>query len=230
MKRLSLLVLGLTVMLGLSMTAFGSDTIVFTKLVGGTGSPTGLYQGTLNGVVTNFICADNTHEIQGGESWQATEYSLGSLLSSGAYSYVGYNSYYGGAGGATTVWTDEAYLEYSIITGTSLTGAQQAAINNAVWDLTTPGGAQLSGSTSDSTNPLYWINLANANAAAWTAANPYGVTFFVPVAGTATGYPSGHPDPQLFSDVNTPEPISMALMGTFLSLAGFGLGKKKLFT
>jgi len=227
MKRLSLLLAGLVVMLGLSMTAFAQDTIKFNMLVGGDGSPTGLYQGTLNGVLTNFICADDTHEIQSGESWQATEYSLGTLLSSGAYAYVGYNSYYGSA---TAIWTDEAYLEYAIITGYSLTGAQQAAINNAIWDLTTPGGTELIGSTSDSTNPLYWINQAAANAASWASANPNGVNFFVPIIGTETGAPAGYPNPQLFSDVNTPEPVSMALMGTFLTLAGLGLNKKKLFT
>ena len=39
---------------------------------------------------------------------------------------------------------------------------------------------------------------------------------------------SGSDRPQEFIG-ETPEPISMALMGTFLTLAGLGLGKKKLF-
>ena len=46
-----------------------------------------------------------------------------------------------------------------------------------------------------------------------------------------TGFDGGYPYEYgngSFSAVATPEPISMALMGTFLTFAGLGLGKKKL--
>ncbi len=57
---------------------------------------------------------------------------------------------------------------------------------------------------------------------------------YTPIAGTESDTGLGYPQEFMSEgkgpfDV-TPEPRSMALMGTFLTLAGLALGKKKLFS
>jgi len=237
MKRLSLL-LGLAVMLGLSMTAFGQTAVnvYFSNLSGGDGSPTGVYQGTLNGTADNFICADDTHTIGYGVQWPAEMETLSQLLNtSNPYNYtyianasgLGYNPNL--ASSATEAWTMEAYLEYTLISGyPGISNDLLSALNYAVWSITSYN-VPLTATQNNYTFGAYSAyGEYQAALTAWnngTAATDANfVRFFVP-----TGNGTNGGAPQLFSDV-TPEPISMALMGTFLSLAGFGLGKKKLFS
>jgi len=241
MKRIPPLFLALTVTFALSITVRAQTTVTvgFNNLAGGNGGPTGIYQGTLNGTPDNFICADDTHTIGYGISWPANMYSLTALLSSHAYAYInnpsgaGFNT--GLSASAAEAWTAEAYLEFLIISGFdhgSLSSNQIGALNYAVWALTSYNYLDPNGLYGDSNavdpgyTPGYYIGLAQtAYLGGWgSSTDANAVRFFVP---TGNGTNSYGP-PQLFSDVATPEPLSMVLMGTFLSLAGLGLGKKKL--
>jgi hypothetical protein len=208
-RNLSLLFLSFAVMLGLSMTALAGDTITFNYAQTGDGVyGTGIYYGTLNGNPMSFMCDDATHDISGGQSWQVTEYTLAGLIAQGG-TFVGYNFAYGDV---AQDYTMESYLEWVMIQGGGST-TDPNGISEAAWSLLDPAYHAPTGSDYG-----YWIGQAQgALAGGWTGA---GVTFYVPTTGS-----SG----QEFSSA-TPEPISMALLGTFLSLAGLGLGKKKLFS
>jgi len=231
MRRLSLLFLCVVVLFGLSMTTSAQQyapnppdtTLTFIQNVGGLGIG-GIYQGTLdsNPTVINFICADDTHTI-GPSTWPVDLYSLTNLVNTGAYAYVGFNPTYNSAQQA---WSMEAYLEGLVISGYgTLDAAKITAMNYAIWSITNPNGAVSDPNSIDpGFDPAYYIGQAAANwQAVWNAGAP-GITFYVP---TGTGNNPYGP-PQIFS--STPEPLSMALMGTFLTLVGLALGKKKLFS
>jgi len=252
MKRtISLLFLSVAVMFALSLTARAQDdpSIYFNQVVGGNGAA-GIYQGTLTGTSgppwVNFECADDVHGIQGGENWQATAYyGLGTNDANAAIfetyvtgSSTGYNQNAGYAGHGTVIniqsvaeaWLMEAYLEYAQITEFGLnSNADVAAISDAIWSITNGIG----GNRDSESNPDLVTSYIDAAFTAYSngtaALDAALVIFYVPIAGTASNYPTGDPNPQLFSTV-TPEPLSMALMGTFLTLAGLALGKKKLFS
>jgi hypothetical protein len=216
MKKLSLLFLGMAVMLVLSLTALGSDTLKFTGAQTSDGVyGTGIYYGTLNGTPMDFMCDDASHTISAGQSWQVTEYTLAQMIaggSTGPASYVGWNSTYGGSSDPTEAYTMEAYLESLMIWGGgSVTDPN--GISEAAWTLLDSGYTAPTGS-----DYSFWIGKAYAAyLGGYTGTN---VTFYVPTTGSVG---------QEFSSA-TPEPISMALMGTFLTLAGLGLGKKKLLS
>ena len=221
MKRLSLLVLGLTVMLGLSMTAFGSQTLYFNSVQGtqdANGTFTGIYYGSLGsatGPTMDFVCDDHLHTVGVPSSWTVNAYSLSDVIAGtgNSQSYVGFNSAYGSAKEAYTM---EAYLELLMINGGGA-ASDPSGISDAIWTILDAGYTPpSSGAGSD------YMNYVNMALAAYNGgwSDNGAVTFYVPLNGSGG---------QEFSSA-TPEPISMALMGTFLSLAGLGLGKKKLFT
>jgi len=229
MKRsLTLLFLSLVVTLGLSMAAFASDQIVFT---GGVEShygatPVGLYAGTLNGVATKFVCDDYDGHIGPGSTWMANPWSLTQAAIPGNGTYAGppyHNATYGpggSVGGYTTqqVYDAAGYLANLLFTNPSYSAATVANIQYAIWGLMDnpyqpPAGA------------APWIATGLANDT-YTNAN---LVVYSPDGNLITKGPfTGDTPQELIGEI--PEPISMALMGTFLSLAGFGLGKKKLFS
>jgi len=245
MRRFLLLVLGLAVMLGLSMAAFAQDDpqIVYTggyqSSYGGFG--TGLYSGTLNGTATEFVCDDATHDIGNGSAWYNNAWSLSQVITLGNGMFAGGSAPYATAtgdsqnGGSFTV--PQAYSAVAYLANLLFTGADPSYINQiqyAIWQIMdNPGdgpGCNLVGGCGLPPQPLtegdtaYWVNLGKSNDT-YTNGN---IVFYSPDGNTIYSGPYTGDYPQEFIG-ETPEPLSMILMGTFLSLAGLALGKKKLF-
>jgi hypothetical protein len=237
MKRtLSLLFLGLAVMLGLSMAAFAQDIITFTgptsSAYGGYG--TGLYGGTLNGNSTEFMCDDATHDISSGDTWAATPWSISQAAVQNQGAFAGLatgnatweqDATYGPVTGSHTnlqVYSAVAYLANLIFANPN--GVDVNGIQYAIWALMDNPPA-----SSDPGTGAFWIAQGLAND---TYTNS-GITFYSPDGSVIeTGDPhAGMTAQEFITDTTpTPEPISMALMGTFLTLAGLGLSKKKLIS
>jgi len=141
-------------------------------------------------------------------------------------------------------YTAVAYLANLLLTKTYTSSGAVNAIQWAIWDImdspntTANIGADPGGNCVGTYNPAsglptnvncgtQWVDYAAANELSYY--NPY-IVFYTPTAGVTlngTSYPTTYAQEFIGE---TPEPISMALMGTFLSLAGFGLGKRKLFS
>ena len=226
MKRtLSLLSLSLAVVLGLSMAAFaqtnGSQvSITFNSALGTNygGFYTGIYNGTLNGAATSFVCDDSLNDITEGESWQATAWSLSNVGTKGLFSGSPYTATYAAGGSAGYSYTPQqvynavAYLANQIFINPN--GPNVNSLAYAIWGLLDdPLDHGSSGQPSD-TGTYIALGLANDN---YQNADFY---FYTPLNTTSGG-------PQEFMS-ETAEPLSMALMGTFLTLAGFVIGKKRL--
>jgi len=241
MKRtLSLLFLSLAVMLGLSMAAMAQDTIHFN---GNTQSfwhvGTGIYYGTLNGSSMSFTCDDFLDGVStSGQTWEAHPYTITQLPStqvvwggtlSNSHPIIGENDL--GVAlttprGQVQAYDEVLWLAQMIIGGVSNSTAD--AMSYAIWAiLDSPPASNFPTGTAGASG---WINQAdtwysttcNGNQAACNTllAN---MVIYVPYSWTSSG------PPQEFVG-ETPEPVSMALMGTFLTLAGLALGKKKLFS
>jgi hypothetical protein len=232
MKRtFTLLFLGLAVMLGLSMAAIAQVSISYdgtaASSFGGVG--TGLYGGTLNGGadMKQFICDDYPHRIFAGESWEATTENLLNLT---GVLYINPN-------GQTTLqaYAEVDWLAENIFSGTNTDGSgitDLSTLSWAIWtilDAPPSGPSGTAGAVTDAKN--WWASLSTS-----CQSNPANCVtdynIYTPISGTQN--PSWRGYPQEFlgappSSTTTPEPLSMALMGTFLTLAGFALGKKKLF-
>lgn len=220
MKRIAgLLILSAAIVVGLSMTAVAQNTIVFT---GGTessygGFGTGLYSGTLNGTSTSFICDDSTHDIANGDTWMANAWSLSQVATPGNGAFAGppyATATYAGMGYTVQeVYNAVAYLANLIFTNAS---PDVNGIQYAIWSLmdSPPAGPA-------STAGWITTGLANDN---YTNPN---IVFYSPDGNLITSGPDTGKTAQEFIG-EVPEPISMVLMGTFLSLAGLLLGKKRL--
>jgi hypothetical protein len=225
MKRtLSLLFLGLAVMLGLSMAAFAqTDTIYFNGSYTGSASDgygTGYYGGTLNGTSTQFICDDFPDHIVSGESWTATVTNLGNL--SGVL--------FQNPNGQTTL---AAYTEVAWLAGqmASASSSTQQDISWAIWTILDSPGAGDSNAATWVTAAETWYNTCMAGGGTTAQCTVQNINIYTPVAGSESDTAEGNPQEFIGEGTGTititPEPLNMALMGTFLTLAGLGLGKKK---
>jgi len=238
MKRLYLLFLALVVMLGLSMTALAQDPQI--KYTGSTessygGFGTGLYSGTLNGSNTQFICDDATHSIGNGDVWNANAWSISQAATAGNGAFAGfpYATASGDAANGGSFTVAQAYSAVAYLANLLFTHADDSYVNQiqyAIWQIMDgpgngPGNNNVGASGLTVNDTAYWVNLGKANDL-YTNASIY---FYSPDGNLITAGPDVGKTAQEFIG-ETPEPISMALMGTFLSLAGFGLGKKKLFS
>jgi len=119
----------------------------------------GLYGGTINGVtvgagqaVPGMICDDYFDNITSGETWTATGVSAASLNSSNIASLTLFGGAIGVAG-----YTEVAYLANQMLTSTGLTSAQQGAISEAIWFITSGGKSGALGATA-----LSYLNCALA--------------------------------------------------------------------
>jgi len=215
---------------------------------------TGIYTGTINSVSTSFICDDDLNTIHAGDVWNSYTFNLSNVATYGDGQYAipagkpakGTSIWHAsGAGISSSIQYDydmAAYLADLLLTKVYTSSATINAIQWAIWDImdspasngiADPGGA--CNSTYTTTGPTSnscgkgWVNFAVAHEENYS--NPY-IVFYTPTQGITSG-----PDKstcnyaqEFIGLSNTPEPISMALMATFLGLAGIGLGKKKLLS
>ena len=258
-RILSLLFLSLAVMLGLSLTAFAQDdpTIVFGS--GGPNSPYGVYTGTIGGTSTSFVCDDVLNTISSGDTWSATVYTLANVATYGKGMFAipttggaaSGNSLYHATGdglglpnnstGIQEAYNMTAYLGNLLLTGTYSAAGTIEALSWAIWDIMDtptahgygdPGGGSCSTGYTDTGLPTgsyagcgeAWVEYAGANELSYSNAS---IIFYTPNSAISAGNEKGDWAQEFIGE--TPEPISMALMGTFLTLAALGLGKKKLF-
>jgi len=217
----------------------------------------GIYTGTVGTTTTHFICDDDLNSIQQNDAWNANVYTLSNVATygNGQYAVTPGLPTYGQAGftlNGTSLYTASgdsisptptiqqdynmaAYLANQILSGAVTNLAIVAAVQWAIWDImdtpnanhiVEPGGA---GCTTGTSCGGYWVNYAWTNDSGYTNSS---IIFYTPTQGFTAG-PDSISNPNGYAQEfisETPEPISMALMGTFLSLAGFGLGKRKLFS
>ena len=229
MKRtLSLLLLSLAVMLGFSMAAFAQDTITLTGVNGSNYGDvyTGIYYGTLttpSGTTTNapFVCDDYPDEISMGQSWTATAYNLNNL------SGVRFQN----PNGQTTLaaYAEVMWLAENIFSGTNMDGSgvtDSNVLSWAIWTILDNPGAGPSGtSTAVAAAEAWWASLSSSCTSSGAALVACGV-----VADYNIYTPNGEGGQEWLGPATTSEPLSMVLLGTFLTLGGIGLGKKKLFS
>jgi hypothetical protein len=246
MKRtLSLMFLTLAVVVGLSMTAFAQNTILFNQVNANSngsayGDSTGLYDGALNGTPTEFVCDDSHTTITAGEWWTAQVTSW-SNLTTGKYPGVNsggvFNSFTIPGGSSFTPTQSQAYmmmgwLALQIFNNPTNAGGAWTADSAAIWALMdNPSGGVAGGppGTLTDLDNAYTAVITGGLTTAYFAAQ--GLVIYTPESG-----PSNDASPTCSAGVDcgqefiakTPEPLSMVLMGTFLTLAGLGLGKKKL--
>lgn len=196
----------LAALLGIAPMA-GAQTVNMKFVSGGTVTDghyyVGPYTGTMNGTPVTLNCVDFFHEVTTGQTWTAnvTGLASGNLANTrfGNPGLANYQkmafltSYYAGAGGNSAVI---------------------AAIQHAIWSFYYPNASGLPtyiqndlANTTDQDDAGYWVNIANAHFDDSQHPSQYYSQF------------------QVISDVNgtvqeyittTPEPGSMALLGTGL--------------
>ena len=212
-KWILALVLGI---LSISVTALADTAQLTFEGTGGTnygGFYVYPYNVSVNGSSSTvpMVCDTFPYEIANGESWTATANSVynesGTLFGNSSSPLYQAN--------AATLYQQAAWLFLQLSTNPSAA----IGINYAIWDLLTPGSPTYPGSGSDHSS-AYWI--AQAQGQTFTSGEFNGVALYTPVAGTATGYPSGYPTPQEFiGTAPVPEPGTLALLGSGLvGLAG----------
>lgn len=237
MKRiLYLLFLSSAVILGLSMAAFAQDPQI--SFTGGTesnygGFGTGLYSGTLSGTGTQFICDDATHDIQSGDVWNTNAWTLSQVVTAGNGAFAGspYETATGDLANGGSFTVPQAYSAVAYLANLLFTHADDSYVSQiqyAIWQIMdTPGSGPGDNKVTDSgltmSDTAYWVNLGKANDTYTNSS----IVFYSPDGNLITSGPDTGKIAQEFIG-ETPEPISMLLMGTFLSLAGIGLSRKKL--
>jgi hypothetical protein len=242
-------------MLGFSMTALSQTevTVHWNGTLTGPDGLSGIYGGTINGTTTAFTCDDYPDHITPvgtPETWSALVYNLNDLGNGVAPPGSPLNPNATGnptgvrfpnPNGQTTLaaYTEVAWLAQSLFNPSVAPNhsAAQEEYSWAIWTIldtpgTDPNSADDSTEAALVTDAKNWYANCTAN---WATAQctVNNLNIYTPIAGTAKPGTEGYPQ-EFISEGSaitiTPEPLSMALMGTFLTLAGLGLGKKKLFT
>jgi hypothetical protein len=217
-RILSLLFLCLAVMLGLSLTAVANDSTLYLGDPTSTitnGQYTGPYNGTINGTPTLLVCDDFLHTVYFDSSEQVT---IASTTNPVGTRFPGPNS------GSPD----------PLIQGLNQTQAFNLVTYFATQILANPGGGGPAGVDSWAIWAIFDNGLNGSQ-----PSNTQAVVDAAIAAGYDNTYNGSLPLYVVDPNVNggygqefigeSPEPLSMALMGTFLTLAGLGLGRKKLF-
>jgi hypothetical protein len=228
---------GYTATAGNTSTDYGAGLYSGTLSATKPSSPTGL--GTYQ-----FVCDDFDDHIQSGEYWdtnQTTIYNLSGVQFNTPFNDTSITSQLQAY--AEALWLAQDLL-FGATNGDSTSHPSAAsdagAVSWAIWTIMDNPGTmtQGSGKVSDVTALMtaansWWSGCTGTNQAACehTVADIY---IYTPINNPSDWinpvYENGKAvAPQEFFGA-TPEPLSMALMGTFLTLAGLGLGKKKLFS
>jgi len=253
-RKLCRTFLSAAIFFGLSMTGFaGSLTLTFTNVAGTNagGVYTGIYYGTLtsNGGTSgtmDFMCDDYQDEIKFGESWQVSTYNFGNIMAHpGGFGGVTFganpNTSYDQQHGLSQV---EAYalalhIAQSLLNNPTTPDPQASADSYAIWWLLDANMiANLSPNLGQSIYgvllgaDVWWTNfwpICQSNPLYMQACiqSLSDVTINVPVGWA--NMPSDRPQEFLGTNTmaSTPEPVSVILMGSFLSLAGGLMSRKK---
>lgn len=147
--------ISLAVMAGLALLGFGlratAQQVVSVQFTGGytglfpiTSGPyagydagAGVYTATINGQSSpGIICDDFNDEITSGETWNANEYQVSTLVSSGNLNSTLFGSAIGVQG-----YAEVAVLVSALFSNPNgVGGITPGELSSAIWDITTPGG------------------------------------------------------------------------------------------
>lgn len=201
-------------LLALALTAAaGTVNVTLTGAGSNTASVPGLgqvytypYYLSVNGAPTTVICDDFNDEVFFGESWQADAINLGAAVSANDFTNTRFSN---GTGYEESAWMLS-----------QINSSNSNDIQFAIWSLFDTNATTASELLAlDGGAPGTWL----ANAASWASnsANLSAFDFsnfvvYSPIAGTQ---PAGDGMPQEFI-TETPEPVSLALLGTGLLLVG----------
>ena len=221
MRRLFVLVFGAAALLCISMSAVATNTIYYNGTTQSSYNDvgTGLYGGTLNGNATNFICDDYPDHIESGESWQASQANLENL------SGVTFPNPHGQT--TLAAYTEVAWLAENLFYGLDNGGNNDpSTVSWAIWTILDDPPSGPSGTSALVTAAENWYNGLSAGCKLTPVACGVvaDVNIWIP-----TSWSSSDGRPQEFLTA-TPEPLSLILMGTFLTLAGGLLGRKRLLS
>jgi len=229
-RKLSLVLLCVGVFLGLSMTALANTVTLVYKGNYGTsygGHATGLYKGTLDGAPIDFACDDVHDSIQFNVPWTAEVFTIQDLIS-GAPDLAGVM--FGPSGGSNPqqhIYEPtqlQSYAEAMWIADQLLTHSASADPNVDSWAIwTLLGGAGLLSQGPAGT--LAEIQAAETFWASCSSTGCVGPLTGIDILAPVGTYPNGKVPQEVF--YGTPEPVSMLLLGTFLSLGGGLLSRKK---
>jgi len=231
--KLFLLFLSVAILLGLSMTASaGTYKLTLTAFSSTPGnSDVGPYKGTLTyGTITdklNIDCDDYSDKVNVGETWAVTEHGFNNLtgvLYGPTHSFYSHDS-------QEQAYAEALWIADELLTHPKLPAIQVVDDQYALWTLFTPftnsalvkAGVNLPGYNAELAAAQGWWAGCDASASAWKSCMTEisDLIIYTPVPGSQ---PRGFGPPQEF--IGTPEPASMLLLGSFLSLAGGLLSKK----
>jgi hypothetical protein len=238
--KLASIVTGLALVGGVAQ----AQTVVTAKLTapyapGGTAvtSPFGYYMSPYSGTVDGgpqyrFNCVDYFHEVTVGETWQATQTNLGSIVNASQAGQTATlndllsNTRYGAAYSpsvAVSIYQQAALLTTMYTTNPGSNATRSSAIQTAIWEITSPGfpDAQRIGvGSADENTTGFWIQYAADN-----------------YQKQAVGF---YDQFNILSDLNqtvsgnqefiyaTPEPATLVLLATgFLAIGGVAMRRRK---
>jgi len=227
--RLFLMLLSMAILLGLSVTASaGEYTLKITALptTKAGNDYTGIFKGVLKyGSITenvSLICDDHGGDVYLYEpAWQVKENSINNLS---GVEYGPGNHFYKGDS-QLQAYAEMLWIADSMLTHPKMPGSQVSIDQFAIWDLFIPTLAPPKGVNDSAELALaqsWWTNTCMPNEASCLAGLS-DLIIYTPVT-PAGGWPPPYGRPQEL--VGTPEPASMLLLGSFLSLAGGLLSKK----
>jgi len=247
MKRTVVLIfLGMLTMLGLSApSALATEVTLDFTGVNGTndgGVFTGIYKGTLTGgnvpntTPSNFMCDDYQDEIYIPETWRVTTYSIENLaggasplVTFGDNSNTLYNRLY--VGSQLQAYAEAIYIAQGLLNSPGTPNPQASVDSFTIWTLmnntvSAPSDISAQVSTLLASTGTWWTGTCDKNPSALTTclAGLSDVNIYVPVPGSQN---VGNRPQEFLGLGPAPEPVSIILMGTFLSLASGLLGKKK---